>query len=110
MQVRSIAVDVSGQWLASGSDDGSVRVWEVATARCMKTWDLGTPVRSVAWCPNPQLCILAAATASRVLLLSPGNLSCLNFLASAGLGCCSCSQTPPDTSMLKQGQDQSANI
>ena len=29
MQVRSIAVDASGQWLASGGDDGTARLWEV---------------------------------------------------------------------------------
>ena len=28
MQVRSIAVDASGQWLASGGDDGTARLWE----------------------------------------------------------------------------------
>ena len=45
----------------SGSDDGSVRVWEVSTARCLRTLEVGGVVKSVAWNPNPSLCLLAVA-------------------------------------------------
>lgn len=69
--VRSISVSPSGQWLASGSDDGSVRFWEVRTSRCMKTVQVGGAVKSVAWNPNPSVCLLAAALDSVVLILSP---------------------------------------
>jgi WD40 repeat protein len=31
-QVRSIAPDASGQWLLSGSDDGTAKLWEVRLA------------------------------------------------------------------------------
>ena len=72
MQVRSIAADASGQWLASGSDDGWVRVWEVRSGRSMRAWDLGAKVRSVAWCPTPGLHILAAAAGTRIVLLPAG--------------------------------------
>uniref|UniRef100_A0A8D3BYV8 Ribosome biogenesis protein BOP1 n=1 Tax=Scophthalmus maximus TaxID=52904 RepID=A0A8D3BYV8_SCOMX len=43
--VRSISVSPSGQWLASGSDDGSVRFWEVCSSRCMKTVQVGGAVK-----------------------------------------------------------------
>ncbi|XP_074469063.1 ribosome biogenesis protein bop1 isoform X1 [Sebastes fasciatus] len=69
--VRSISVSPSGQWLASGSDDGSVRFWEVCSSRCMKTVQVGGAVKSVAWNPNPSFCLLAVALDSVVLILSP---------------------------------------
>uniref|UniRef100_A0A3Q0RL02 Ribosome biogenesis protein BOP1 n=1 Tax=Amphilophus citrinellus TaxID=61819 RepID=A0A3Q0RL02_AMPCI len=69
--VRSISVSTSGQWLASGSDDGSVRFWEVCSSRCMKTVQVGGAVKSVAWNPNPSVCLLAVALDSVVLILSP---------------------------------------
>uniref|UniRef100_A0A3P9I8L4 Ribosome biogenesis protein BOP1 n=1 Tax=Oryzias latipes TaxID=8090 RepID=A0A3P9I8L4_ORYLA len=69
--VRSVSVSPSGQWLASGSDDGSVRFWEVCSSRCMKIVQVGGAVKSVAWNPNPALCLLAVAVDSTVLILSP---------------------------------------
>ncbi|XP_040909959.1 ribosome biogenesis protein bop1 [Toxotes jaculatrix] len=69
--VRSISVSPSGQWLASGSDDGSVRFWEVCSSRCMKTVQVGGAVKNVAWNPNPSICLLAVALDSLVLILSP---------------------------------------
>ncbi|XP_029700420.1 ribosome biogenesis protein bop1 [Takifugu rubripes] len=69
--VRSISVSPSGQWLASGSDDGSVKFWEVCSARCVKTVQVGGAVKSIAWNPNPSLCLLAIALDSAVLILSP---------------------------------------
>ena len=59
--MRSISASPCGQWLASGSDDGTVRVWEVVTGRCMKTLEVGGTVKGVAWNPSPALCLLAVA-------------------------------------------------
>ncbi|XP_036779019.2 ribosome biogenesis protein BOP1 isoform X2 [Manis pentadactyla] len=70
--VRCLSVSPGGQWLASGSDDGSLRLWEVATARCMKTVPVGGVVKSVAWNPNPTTCLVAVAVEDTVLLLNPG--------------------------------------
>lgn len=70
--VRSISVSPSGQWLVSGSDDGSLRFWEVATARCMKTLEVGGAVKGVAWNPNPALCLVAVCYESSVLVVNPG--------------------------------------
>ncbi|XP_014895051.1 ribosome biogenesis protein bop1 isoform X2 [Poecilia latipinna] len=69
--VRSISVSPSGQWLVSGSDDGSVRLWEVCSSRCLKTVQVGGAVKSVAWNPNPSLCLVAVTVDSAVLILSP---------------------------------------
>ncbi|XP_034456411.1 ribosome biogenesis protein bop1 isoform X1 [Hippoglossus hippoglossus] len=69
--VRSISVSPSGQWLASGSDDGSVRFWEVCSSRCLKTVQVGGAVKSITWNPNPSVCLLAVAVDSVVLILSP---------------------------------------
>uniref|UniRef100_A0A7S0RRE2 Ribosome biogenesis protein BOP1 homolog n=1 Tax=Chlamydomonas leiostraca TaxID=1034604 RepID=A0A7S0RRE2_9CHLO len=70
-KVRCVAPDASGQWLASGSDDGTLRVWEVASGRCMATHNLGTPVHSVAWCPAPGVRLLSAAAGNRVFIMAP---------------------------------------
>ncbi|XP_053302895.1 ribosome biogenesis protein bop1 [Pleuronectes platessa] len=69
--VRSISVSPSGQWLASGSDDASVRFWEVCSSRCLKTIQVGGAVKSITWNPNPSVCLLAVAVDSVVLILSP---------------------------------------
>merc|ERR1719481_963814 len=70
--IRSLDVEpVKGQYLASGSDDGTVRLWELATGRCTRTLSLGSqPVKCVSWCPNPALSLIAVATENRVLLIN----------------------------------------
>ncbi|PIA26294.1 hypothetical protein AQUCO_09500039v1 [Aquilegia coerulea] len=70
--VMSISVEVSGQWLASGSTDGTVRVWEVETGRCLRIWDVGEAVHYVAWNPVQERKILAVALGHDVLLLNTG--------------------------------------
>ena len=50
-----------GLFACPGSDDGSVRLWEVATARCMRTVPVGGVVKSVAWNPQPTVCLVAVA-------------------------------------------------
>ena len=67
--VRSLCTDPTGQWLLSGSADGTVKVWEVQTARCLGSWDLGEVVTCVAWCPNRTLSLAAVAAGNRVVLL-----------------------------------------
>ncbi|XP_064610704.1 ribosome biogenesis protein bop1-like [Liolophura sinensis] len=69
--VRCISVDPSGQWLASGSDDQTVRLWEIATGRCMKTLKLGGVVKSLTWNPNSSVCLIAVTVESSVILLNP---------------------------------------
>lgn len=70
--VMSISTEASGQWIASGSIDGSVRVWEVETGRCRRVWEIGEAVHYVAWNPLPGLHILAVSSGQDVLLLNTG--------------------------------------
>ncbi|KAF8411858.1 hypothetical protein HHK36_004417 [Tetracentron sinense] len=70
--VLSVSVEVTGQWIASGSNDGTVRVWEVETGRCLKIWEIGEAVHRVAWNPVAELPILAVSAGQDVLLLNTG--------------------------------------
>jgi ribosome biogenesis protein ERB1 len=67
-RVRCLSASPNGQWLASGSDDCTVRVWEVETGRCFRRFELGAVVTSVEWNPNPDMPLLVAAAGSRVVL------------------------------------------
>lgn len=44
-----------------GSSDGTVRIWEVETGRCLRVFEIGEEVKHVAWNPSPELPILAVA-------------------------------------------------
>ncbi|KAL2911961.1 Ribosome biogenesis protein erb1 [Polyrhizophydium stewartii] len=54
-RVRSLSVDPSGQWLATGSDDKTVRIWEVSSGRCVEKLDMDGSAMSVAWNPTKSL-------------------------------------------------------
>ncbi|XP_064552174.1 ribosome biogenesis protein BOP1 homolog [Drosophila montana] len=69
--VRSVSVEPKGEYMASGSDDKTVKIWEIATGRCIRTIETNDVVRCVAWCPNAKLSIIAVATGSRLLLINP---------------------------------------
>jgi len=57
----------TGDKLVSGSADGSVRVWQIATARQLAKFDQGGPVTAVAVRPDGQ--VLASAGTNRVARL-----------------------------------------
>jgi ribosome biogenesis protein ERB1 len=69
--IRTISVEPRGEFIVTGSDDMTVKVWEISTARCIKTVHTKDIVRSVAWCPNAKLSLIAIACGQRVLLLNP---------------------------------------
>lgn len=72
-RVRSLAVDPSGVWLASGGDDGTVRVWELLSGRQIWRIKLGEDeaVNVVRWRPGTEVTVLAAATGEDVFLMIP---------------------------------------
>merc|ERR1719431_1700330 len=71
--VRSISVHQNGQFLASGGDDGTLRVWEVNSGRCLRKLQLSESekVIKVAWSPNPKLYVILCAVGDKVLLINP---------------------------------------
>lgn len=71
--IRSICVSPDGLYLVSGSDDGSVRLWEVDTTLCRYVWQLGEqPVLQVAWNPNPSHHVIAAVCGKELHLITTG--------------------------------------
>jgi ribosome biogenesis protein ERB1 len=69
--IRTVTIEPTGQFMASGSDDGTVRIWEIQTGYCMKTFDFkGSVIRSVMWCPNKALSLLAVAVDNKVVLIN----------------------------------------
>ena len=72
-RVRSLAVDPSGIWLASGGDDGTVRIWELLTGR--KIWQVklssDEAVNVVQWRPGTSAVVLAAACGDNFYLIVP---------------------------------------
>lgn len=48
----------------------SILVWEISTGRCIKTIETGDVVRSVSWCPNPKISLIAIASGQRLLLVN----------------------------------------
>ncbi|KAJ3031104.1 UNVERIFIED_CONTAM: Ribosome biogenesis protein 1 [Siphonaria sp. JEL0065] len=70
-RIRCFSVDPTGKWLASGSDDCTVRCWEVLTGRLVKSWTFEEPIMDVRWNPNPAFSILALAIEHEVILVNP---------------------------------------
>lgn len=69
--VRAISIEPKGQYIVTGSDDQTIKIWEIVTGRCIKTINTKGVVRSVAWCPNPKVSLIAVATDKRCLLINP---------------------------------------
>ncbi|GMT28412.1 hypothetical protein PFISCL1PPCAC_19709, partial [Pristionchus fissidentatus] len=62
-QVRALSFEPSGtEIVASGGEDGDVKLWSIGTGRCVKTISLGAPITSLAFCPNREKSIIAVAT------------------------------------------------
>lgn len=70
--VRCVTVELAGQFLASGSDDCTVRIWEVLTGRCLKIIKLDGIVKTIAWCPDKNINLIAASVNNNLYLINPG--------------------------------------
>lgn len=72
-RVRSVTFDPLGIYVASGGDDGYVRIWELLTGR--QVWNVKLSdeeaVDSVKWRPDKETSILAAAAGESVYMLIP---------------------------------------
>jgi ribosome biogenesis protein ERB1 len=72
-RVRSLNIDPSGTWLATGGDDGTVRVWELLTGRQVWSVKLSSDeaVNVVRWRPGRDAVVLAAAAGDYLYLVIP---------------------------------------
>lgn len=70
--VRCISVEPMGQYFASGSDDKTLRIWEILTGRCCRIVTFKRSVTFVSWCPditNKSLC--AVVVEKDLYLINP---------------------------------------
>ncbi|KAI1639561.1 BOP1NT domain-containing protein [Biscogniauxia mediterranea] len=72
-RVRSVSIDPSGQWLASGGEDGTVRVWGLVDGRQQWQVKLSSEdaVDAVRWRPGQDALILAAAVSQDLFFMIP---------------------------------------
>ena len=72
-RVRSLAIDPSGVLLASGGDDGTVRIWELSRGRQIQSIKLSKDeaVDVVRWRPGTDTLILSAAAGENIHLIIP---------------------------------------
>ncbi|KAI4661412.1 Ribosome biogenesis protein erb1 [Alternaria viburni] len=75
-RVRCVSVDPNGIFVASGGDDGYVRIWELLTGR--QVWNAKLPdeeaVDAVQWRPTKETSVVAAACGENVYLIVPFTL------------------------------------
>ena len=104
-RVRSLAVDPSGTWLASGGDDGTVRVWELLTGRQLWVVSLSSEdtVNAVRWRPGTEAVILTVAVGDSLYVCIPPGCnpeleSASHEILDAGWGYSATSTTSKSTS------------
>ncbi|ESN91959.1 hypothetical protein HELRODRAFT_90115 [Helobdella robusta] len=68
--VRSISTDPTGLWLASGSEDCTLKIWEISTGRCVKEVRFESKVGHVAWNPRSSLSIVAVSVNTKVYIIN----------------------------------------
>ncbi|KAI4125502.1 MAG: hypothetical protein LQ338_004204 [Usnochroma carphineum] len=110
-RVRSLAVDPSGVWLASGGDDGTVRIWELLTGR--QLWHVkmssDEAINVVRWRPGTDAVILSAAAGEDLYFLipdiiSPELASHSRSLLDAGFGYAASARSTSSTKTSPQAQ------
>ena len=69
--VRSVSVEPNGQFIASGSDDCTLRIWEVLTTRTMNTIKFDGPITDVKWCPDRNKCLCAVTVGKDLFIINP---------------------------------------
>lgn len=74
-RIRTVSIHPNGYWLATGSDDNTVRVWEILTGREVFKIafenDEEDHVESVEWNPDSSLGLLAVTFGERIYLVVP---------------------------------------
>ncbi|KXT18848.1 hypothetical protein AC579_3531 [Pseudocercospora musae] len=72
-RVRTVAVSPTGIYIASGGDDGTVRIWSSEDHRQVLRVRISSsdPINVVAWRPGQSSCILAACCGDTLYLIVP---------------------------------------
>ena len=75
-RVRCISVNPAGTFVASGGDDGTVRVWDLLSGRQLWSVKLDSEgaVNAIKWRPGREALILAAAAGETVYFIIPPTL------------------------------------
>lgn len=68
--VHSVSVEPQGQFIVSGSEDCTVRFWEILTGRCWRVVEFDSPVKLVSWCPKNSVSVVAVVTGKQVYMLN----------------------------------------
>lgn len=117
-RVRCLSINPLGLWLATGSDDGTVRVWEVLTGREMyklQAIDLEENpedrIDALEWHPDASTPILVVGAAEKALLVVPPvfNFETENnarVKIEAGWGYASFETKRKDTEINVEGEDR----
>ncbi|KAI8333180.1 BOP1NT-domain-containing protein [Chlamydoabsidia padenii] len=75
-RIRSFSIHPSGLFALSGSDDSTVRLWEVATGRCLFMWKFETTIHALAWNPSSDMWLFIVSIGDgEVLLVVPPRLN-----------------------------------
>ena len=75
MAVEAVALAPDGSWLATGSWDGTVRIWDVATGQTRAPMRLDNSVKAAAW-----------LSAGALVVGGPAGLYVFDFLTYANPG------------------------
>lgn len=78
-KIRTLSIHPSGNWLATGSDDGTVRIWEVLTGREIFKYIIIDDIKensedkieSIKWNPNIDSGILAISCGENIFFVIP---------------------------------------
>jgi WD40 repeat protein len=108
--VWSVAFSPNGQTLASGSDDCSVRLWDITTGRCLKIFEgHNRGVRSVAFSQNGQ--ILASGSDDRTIRIwNVKTGRCLKVLEGHSDWVWSVALSPDSITLASGSQDQMVRL
>ncbi|WVQ69819.1 ribosome biogenesis protein ERB1 [Kwoniella botswanensis] len=71
-RVRSVSTSPDGLWVATGSEDGVVRVWDLGNGREVWKWDLKNgAIQHLSFSPYKDECLLTALVSGKIAVLSP---------------------------------------